>query len=841
MIHEKKVHLQELNEASEGQSLEQASPMPIKGQSSTPSNEASREHDDPEWLFRPAYALPHRFQESKSGHGLSKYGFVSTSSVPVVSIQKTQPLQPEEQKPQSPSTGEGAKEAPAPVAHRRSLWSRVSRKRVPELRQVTATECGAASLAMVLSYYGRPTTISEIRERVGIGRDGMSALAVVKAARQYGLRVRAVSLQESDLRAVPLPAIVHWEFNHYVVVEGWSPQRVDIVDPAQGRRRLTAQEFDESFTGVVLILEPGAHFDKTAVAPQVSFSRYLRSLLRSHGLLTQILSASLLLQMFGLVSPFLTQTIVDQVLPGRSVDLLRVLGLGMLFLLLGQGVTMLLRSSLLIVLQTRLDAQMRQNFFEHLLSLPYRFFQLRFSGDLLARISSHNAVRDLLTDQLISTMLDGSTVLVYLMILLSRSLLTSMVALGIGLVQISVLFVTGPIVRRQTRQLLIAQGKTQSYLNEALSSIATLKAAGAEPRALNKWTNYFFDEQHISVKAASIAAVTTMIMGMLRLGAPLLLLWVGAWQVIQGSISLGTMLSLNALASAFLVPLSSLATTGQQVQQVRAHFERIADVLGAESEQDLGQVQEPPQLSGRIEMEDVRFQYDPQAPLIVRDISLTIKPGQKVALVGKTGSGKSTLGKMLIGLITPTQGAIRYDGIPLNTLNYHEVRRQFGVVMQEAAIFSGSIRENIAFNKPDMGLEQVVISAKKAGLHEDILKMPMGYETMVSEAGSALSGGQRQRLALARALAPEPVILLLDEATSSLDVVTEQYVDRQLNQLSCTRIVIAHRLSTIQNADVILVLDQGKIVERGTHNELLRQGGFYARLIRAQMQANVVM
>ena len=278
-----------------------------------------------------------------------------------------------------------------------------------------------------------------------------------------------------------------------------------------------------------------------------------------------------------------------------------------------------------------------------------------------------------------------------------------------------------------------------------------------------------------------------------------------------------------------------LVDTGQELQVVRSHFERIADVLEAEPEQEVEQTQLPPRLTGQIRLEGISFQYDPNSPYVLDNIDVQIEAGQKVAIVGRTGSGKSTLGKLFLGLLIPTEGEIFYDGLPLRSLNYQAVRAQFGVVMQEASIFSGSIRHNIGFNDPTVGMEQIVKAAQAAALHEEIVQMPMGYETFVSEGGSALSGGQRQRLALARALAHEPAMLLLDEATSSLDVVTERIVEQNLNALACTQIIIAHRLSTIRHADMILVLDEGTLVESGSHEELLARNGFYANLIQSQL------
>jgi HlyB family type I secretion system ABC transporter len=733
-----------------------------------------------------------------------------------------------------PNSKSSAKPSAAPAQQK--VKFRRKKRRVPEMRQVTAVECGAVCLAMILNYYGYATSTSEVQERCGVGRDGLTALEIVKSARLYGLRVRAVSLNLEDFRYVTLPAIVHWEFNHFLIVERWSQRGIDVLDPAVGRRRLTPEEFDEGFTGVTMMLEPSAQFETKAPQKTLTPWAYMRSLLRMRSIIFQIIGASLLLQVLGLGAPLLTQVVVDRILPGKDPDMLVLLGIGMLILIVMQGIAGFLRSTLLIYLQTRIDTDMMLNFFEHMLSLPYRFFQLRLNGDLLARVNSNQAIRDLLTNQLISTLLDGGTVIVYFVILLFLSKLIAEVTLAIGAVQVVLLLVTSPAIRRLTQRDLEARGKTQGYMNEILSGIVTLKAAGAERRAFSRWENLFFDEMNISLRLSYLSLIISTVIGIVSLLSPLVLLWLGAKLVIAGTMSVGTMLALDTLAAQLLGPLGSLATSLQDVQIVRAHFTRIADVIGTQPEQDITQAYTPHTLKGGIDLRHVSFSYDQNTPAILKDVNIKIYRGQKVALVGKTGSGKSTLGKLLVGLITPTKGSILFDGVPLDQLSYQEIRSQFGVVMQESFIFSGTVWENIALNNPDMGMEQIVESARLAAIDEDIEKMPMGYDTLVSEGGSALSGGQRQRLSLARALAHHPALLLLDEATSALDVVTEHTVEQNLRRLPCTQIIIAHRLSTIRNADVILVLDRGHIVEQGTHEQLLRRNGFYTQLIQTQLQ-----
>jgi HlyB family type I secretion system ABC transporter len=710
-------------------------------------------------------------------------------------------------------------------------------KRVSPLLQMTEVECGLTCLAMVLSYHGRKTSVSELRSRFGGGRDGSSALGIVKAARTFGMRVRAISLPRSEFSHVMLPAIVHWEFNHFLVVERWTPKYVIVVDPAGGRKKLTSEEFDNGFTGIVITMEPGVNFSRQSIPSPVSLRTLIVQAVRqAPGAIIQVVGASMLLQIFGLALPLMNKLVLDQIVPLKLMGVMDVLGLGLVMILLSQGITTLLREWLLVYLRARIDIHIMLGFFEHLLSLPYGFFQQRSNGDLLARMGSNTVIRDMLSNQMISTFLDSTMVITYLVILLWQSLPFGLLTLAVGSLQVFVLLVTYRPVCELANRELASQGKSQGYMSEALTGIATIKAAGAEDRAHDRWSNLFFDQLNFSVRHGYLSAVISTIMMLLRSFAPLALLWIGAVQVLQGSLTAGSMVALNVLATSFLAPLASLVSGGQQLQLVHAHLERLADIITSEPEQDVQKVLLPPKLAGHIYLENVGFQYGADGPKVLHSINLTIEPGQKVAIVGKTGSGKSTLGKLLLGLYIPTEGSIYYDGIPLASLHYQEVRRQFGVVLQDAAIFSGTALHNITFNDPQMNREDAIRAAQAAAIHDDIMNMPMGYDTYVAEGGSALSGGQRQRLALARALAHNPSILLLDEATSSLDVITEQAVARNLQAFSCTQIIIAHRLSTVRNADVILVLDKGTIVERGTHEELLKLNGYYTALVQQQLE-----
>jgi len=664
---------------------------------------------------------------------------------------------------------------------------------------------------------------------------------VARVARQLGLRTRSFSGEPEHFPLVPLPAIVFWEFKHYVVVEHWSPHRVDLVDPAIGRRSMTAEEFDAGFTGVILTFEPGIHFSRRSEKTAGPWRTYLRYMLSVPGIgtvLRQILAASVLLQGLGLVLPVATKVVVDQVLPSRLIGLLTMLGLGLAVIVLMQIVTSYLRFALLIYLQARLDSEMMLGFFEHLLSLPLPFFQQRSTGDLILRLNSNSIIREVLTNQVLAAVLDGSLVLVYLTILLVEAPQYGLIVLVLGALQISVPLMMSSKVRALLQESLKADAESQGYLVEALTGIVTLKAAGAEPQALERWSNLFFGRLNIALRRNYLAALINTSTTGLNTLAPLALLFVGARMVLSGQLSLGTMLAFSALGVAVLLPLSSLVAIVQQLQFGGAHFARLFDVLTAEPEQAVSSDRPAPELSGRIELRSVGFRYAAESPFVLKEVSVTIEAGQKVAIVGPTGSGKTTLGMLLLGLYAPTEGEILYDGLPLGELDLRALRSQFGVVVQESSLFSGSIRENIALTRPEHAFEDVQRAATQASIHADILEMPMGYETRIAEKGASLSGGQVQRIALARALINQPRILLLDEATSHLDVVAEERIERQLSRLTCTRIVIAHRLSTIRDADCILMVSEGRIIERGTHADLLRKGGGYALLISRQLEAD---
>jgi HlyB family type I secretion system ABC transporter len=709
------------------------------------------------------------------------------------------------------------------------------RRRLPVILQMSEMECGAAALAMVESYHGRQTRVDELRGLLEGGRDGVTAQAIARQARQHGLIVRAFSVEPEDLRLLPLPAILFWEFNHFVVLERWSPERIDIVDPALGRRRLSAEEFDAAFTGVVMTFAPGVDFEQRSRAGGRNWASYFAGILRQDvALPVQIVLASLLIQLLALAAPIFTQLLIDDILPAGNTSALTLLGIAVIVLTLGHLLVEFARDVLLLNLRARLDVRLMTGFFDHLLRLPYSFFQQRSSGDLLLRLQSNTYLREILTGEAFSLLLDSVLVLTYLAYLVWKSPLLAGLAMGFGILQVGLMLGTLGAQRRLAAGVLAAEADEQSYLVESMKGMATLKASGAETRAFAVWENLFYRSLNVSIRKSFQALVIDNGQWLLRALAPLVLLWVGVYQVIGGALSLGEMLALNSVAILFLSPLSSLVRSIQALQLAGAHLDRISDVLDAPPEAQPASAVALQRLRGDIELRDVSFRYRPDGPTVLENISLSIKAGQKVAIVGRSGSGKSTLGYLLLRLYAPESGAIAYDGQDSRHLDLQDLRRQFGVVMQEPFLFSGSVRQNIALHDPDLPLERVRAAARLAAIDEEIEAMPMGYETYLAEDAGSISGGQRQRLALARALAVAPAILLLDEATSNLDAITERAVEDNLSGLQITRIVIAHRLSTIRDADLIVVLDNGQMIEQGTHDELMARGPAYAALVAAQ-------
>ncbi|WP_426749386.1 peptidase domain-containing ABC transporter [Myxococcus sp. Y35] len=710
------------------------------------------------------------------------------------------------------------------------IGEHLRRRRVPFIAQLTATDCGAACLAMVLGYWGRRVELDDVHTATGLTLRGVSATALLEAGQRFGLVGRAARVDIDELHLLEPATILHWEFRHFVVFERLTSKGVELVDPGFGRRIVPMEQFRKSFTGVALLFEPSEAFAPggTVRGPR----RYVRLIAERGATLRRVVVMSVLLQLFALALPSLTGAVVDRVVPSGDTTLLGILAAGMGLLVVFQFISSLVRAHLLLHLRTYLDARMTVGFLDHLVRLPFSFLQLRSTGDLMSRLNSNATVRELLTSGALSAVLDGLLVFIYLALLFYGSRPLAFLALGLAALQVLVFLFARKRQRELMSRSLEVTASAQNYEVELFNGMQTLKAMGLEDRAVQHWSNLYVDVLNVSLDRGRLSALTDSLTATLRMASPLATLAVGTWLVLdQQELTLGEMLSINALAGNFLTPISSLVATAFQLQLVGSYLDRVDDILQAKPEQTDDTPRRAHRLQGGIQVEHVSFQYGSRATPVIHDVSVSIQPGQFVAIVGRSGAGKSTMAHLLLGLYLPTQGDILYDGVSLRELDLRDMRRQMGAVLQNPALFHGDIRRNIAYSDPNLPFEQVLDAARRAQIHDEIMAMPMKYETVLSDMGHSLSGGQRQRLALARSLVHSPAILLLDEATNALDTKTERAVQDAIAELRCTRVVIAHRLSTIRDADLILVMDQGRLVEQGRHDELMAQQGHYFELV----------
>ncbi len=699
---------------------------------------------------------------------------------------------------------------------------------IPFVPQMEAVECGAASLTMILRGFGHYAELSELREACGVSRDGVSAKQLVRVARLYGLETRARRLEPQDLAELESPAILHWEMNHFVVLDRYGPDEVRILDPAIGPRRVKSTDFNKSFTGICIELTPGADFVKQP-RKRASLGRYVELAKHARPALVSIAIASLLVNVLGLGLPLATRLVVERVLLAAQHSWLTTIALFVLLLVTLGAAAQALRSWLLARVRDFVDGTISSELAAHLFRLPVRFFDQRHTADLVARVESVRVLREILAEHVVALLVDGPLLLTYLGVMFAFEWRLALVTLGSVVAYGLVYAIARPRQLALFRERLVKDVRAGVQLLQALRGVVTLKAAGSELGAHDRWLRSFVHALNAARGEAAWRAAAESILLAIRLVAPAVVLVWGGHMAISGGLGIGELMGLLLVAGALVAPLESAIQALLRVQELPIHLARMDDVL--QSPREASGAHAAPTLAGDVRLEDVTFRYGPTAPPALDGVSITIRAGEKVAFVGPSGSGKSTVAKMLLGLATPESGRVLFDGLDVADLEVDSVRSQIGTVLQETALFEGTIRENVALYHPAASLEDVVAAARLAQLHDDIEVLPLGYDTPISGDAGPLSGGQRQRLALARAVLHRPPILVLDEATSALDTVTEAAVDTYLSSRSCTRIIIAHRLSTVRDADRIYVLAGGKVVEHGRHDELVSAGGHYSELV----------
>jgi ATP-binding cassette, subfamily B, bacterial len=710
---------------------------------------------------------------------------------------------------------------------------RVSWRPVPLRYQLTTNECGAACLAMIASYHGRHTAVSECRDLLGSGRGGVSTQRIVNAA--SALALDAHLDRGTDPLAHPLraPAIAYLASHHFVVLDRIGRRYLRIADPATGRELWTREQFRSRYGGDLIRLAPGPRFRSARIRwRDTLLVRYLREFVAARGsrrLLLGIVAVAAALQGLGLAVPLATRFVVDQVVPQSRHDLLPLLAIGAVGTAALYGVLALVRGRLLVFLRARADRVLTQRFVRHLHRLPMPYFLERSRGDLLLRLASVSGTRETLTHHTLVLLLDAALLSGYLVGLAIFAPPYVALVLGLGLAQVAVLAGSYRRIRMLARWELHAKAEEQAYLVQMLEAIASVKANGIEHQVEARWLGMFHRYRDAMLRRGIASSWVESAEGALGTLGPLVLMTAGVSFVLQGDMSLGTMLAANGLAMSVLAPIQTLVGTAQNVAVLRAQVERIYDVMDARAEAS-GVTILPRDTADRVEASQLTFRYEPQGPAVVSDVTFTLPSGAKLGVVGRTGSGKSTLAMLVLGLLRPERGTLLHDGVPIAALDLSELRRGCGAVLQHSALFAGSILDNITLGRGDVDQSDVEEAARTAGLHADVLLLPMGYHTMVGESGVALSAGQRQRVALARALVHRPRLLVLDEATSHLDPATERQVEQALSDLKISRIVISHRLSAVRDADDILVLDQGRVVARGRHDELMAKGGTYQEM-----------
>lgn len=709
------------------------------------------------------------------------------------------------------------------------------RVRTPMRLQLEATECGAASLAIVLEFFGSFVPLSVLREQCGVSRDGSKAANVLKAARSYGLEARGFRKEPNDVSRMAMPVIVHWNFNHFLVVEGFSKKYVYLNDPALGRYRVLHDEFDRAFTGVVLSLQPTDGFVPSGRRPSVwpSILRHSAGMRRAFVLLT---FAGLLLAVPSLTLPLLSKVFVDEILIGGRDDwLLPLLG-AMLLAAALQAALVYLQKSRLLRTVVELGVQMSGRFVWHALRLPVSFFFARSPGDIAGRVALNDAVGGSLSGRLSTVLSNLLLVAFYGGLLFCLS--PSVALIGVITVALELCLLQTARAKRIELGRITSRHRSNMVAVGAggLQMIETIKATAAENEFFAHWAGHQAKLAIVQQDAARHEQVMLTLGSLLAHLNTLVVLCAGAVQVIGGQMTVGTLVAVQLLMRGFVQPAQGLSQVGAELQRLRGDLERLDDVLLHEADPSVARAADrdwqPARLAGGLELRSVSFGFLRFVPPLIRGLGLRIAPGERVALVGGTGSGKSTLAKLVAGLYRPWEGEILFDGRPV--CDRRILANSVALVDQDVTLFEGTVRDNLTLWDPTIPQADMVQAAKDACIHEDITKLSGGYDAVVTEGGLNFSGGQRQRLELARALVRQPALLVLDEATSALDPETELQVDKNLRRRGCSFLIVAHRLSTIRDCDEIIVIERGSVVQRGSHERLLAEPGPYRHLITAE-------
>ena len=715
--------------------------------------------------------------------------------------------------------------------------SGIKRVKTPTVLQMEGLECGAASLGIVLAYYGKFVPLEKLRVDCGVSRDGSSASNISKAARNYGLEVKAYKKEPEELKNLPLPMIVFWNFYHFLVVEGFGKNKIYLNDPASGPRIVDNKTFDGSFTGVVLTFKPGPDFQKGGEK-----SKFLPLLLKwlkgYQASLLFLFLVGLAIIIPGLAIPIFSKIFVDQILIRHSESWILPLLTGITLTTVLRTLLSWLQNHSLIRLELSLSLKNSSKFFWHVLHLPMSFHTQRPAGDITMRVNINDEVAMLLSGQLGNTLLNLFMIAFYAALMCYYSLPLALLAIAVSLVNLLALRYISRKRIDSNQKLLQDNGRLFGLSSSGLQMIESIKATASESEFFSRWAGYQTKILNIQQKLGLLTQTLQVIPIFLTTLSSLIILFVGSGYIIEGVMTAGTFVAFQSLMASFNQPIISLVNLGSALQDVQGGLKRIEDVYNYPAiREDLasneyGKADKVLKLQGYVELKEITFGYNPLESPLIKDFSIRLNPGSRVAIVGRTGCGKSTIANLVSGLYNPWTGEILFDGKPREKFSSGTLNNSIAMVDQNLFMFEGTVKENITFWDQTITDKDVIQAAKDAYIHEDIAARPGAYESIVAENGKNFSGGQRQRMEIARALVNKPSLLILDEATSALDAKTEQMIDVNIRKKGCTCLIIAHRLSTIRDCDEIIVMDRGRILQRGTHLELISQQGLYNQLIK---------
>ena len=711
--------------------------------------------------------------------------------------------------------------------------------KVPVVMQMEALECGAASLAMILAYYDKWIPLEQVRSDCGVSRDGSNAANVLRAARSYGMIAKGYRYEPEELKKYgKFPCIVHWNFNHFVVLNGFKKDKAVLNDPAKGNYTVSMKVFDESFTGICLMFEPGDNFEPSG-KPKSMMSFARERMKGSAVAVAFVILTSIISNLIGIINPAFSRIFLDRLLTGVNPEWFMPFIMALALIGIIQLVVSWISAVYSLKINGKMDAVGNTTFMWKVLRMPMEFFSQRMAGDICQRQSSNSNIAKTLVSTFAPLLLNTIMMIFYLVVMLRYSLVLTL----IGLISIVVNFFVSRIISAKrvniTRVQMRDAGKLAGTTVAGIEMIETIKAAGAENGFFEKWAGYQASVNTAQVKYARLNQYLGLIPSAVSGITNIAVLMLGVYLVIQGEFTIGMVMAFQGFLSSFQAPAMTLISAGQTMQEMRTEMERIEDVMKyptdveyAEDEKDDGR--EYSKLSGNIELKNITFGYSKLAKPLISDFNLTLKPGQRLALVGGSGSGKSTIAKLISGLYKPWSGEILFDGKPMSEIDREVFTGSLAVVDQDIILFEDTIANNIKMWDKSIEDFEMIMAARDAQIHEDIMQRENGYQYKITEGGKDFSGGQRQRLEIARVLAQDPTIVILDEATSALDAKTEYEVVKAIKDRGITCIVVAHRLSTIRDCDEIIVLDYGEVKERGTHEELMKQGGLYTKLVTSE-------